>query len=81
MFHHVLMSDYALRLSYEKPVLVHISKTIDSFFIGNWFNIHWFIFKADFQYADFADSASADFYVCAGFLAYPHKNFHHNADC
>ena len=36
------------------------------------------IIKASFQHADF--SASADFYVCADFSAYPHKNFYHNAD-
>ena len=34
--------------------------------------------KAGFQRADF--SASADFYACADFSAYPHMNFHHNAD-
>ena len=34
--------------------------------------------KAGFQHADF--SASADFYACADFSAYPHMNFHHNAD-
>ena len=35
--------------------------------------------KASFQHADF--SASADFFACAEFSAYPHRNFHHNADC
>ena len=35
--------------------------------------------KAGFQHADF--SASADFFACADFSAYPHMNFHHNADC
>ena len=35
--------------------------------------------KAGFQHADF--SASADFYAWADFSAYPHMNFHHNADC
>ena len=35
--------------------------------------------KAGFQHADI--SASADFYACADFLAHPHINFHHNADC
>ena len=37
------------------------------------------VLKAGFQHADF--SASADFYACADFSAYPHRNFHHNADC
>ena len=36
-------------------------------------------FKTGFQHADF--SASADFFACADFSAYPHRNFHHNADC
>ena len=36
------------------------------------------LLKAGFQHADF--SASADFYACADFSAYPHRNFHHNAD-
>ena len=34
--------------------------------------------KAGFQQADF--SASADFCACADFSAYPHMNFHYNAD-
>ena len=37
------------------------------------------IVKAGFQHADV--SAFADFYACADFSAYPHMNFHHNADC
>ena len=37
------------------------------------------ILKAGFQHADF--SASADFYACADFSAYPHRNFNHNANC
>ena len=35
--------------------------------------------KASFQHAGF--SASADFYECANFSAYPHRNSHHNPDC
>ena len=35
---------------------------------------------AGFQHADFS-AFSADFYKCADFSAYPHRNFHHNADC
>ena len=36
-------------------------------------------FKTGFQYADF--STSPDFFACADFSAYPHRIFHHNADC
>ena len=37
------------------------------------------LIKAGFQHAYF--SASAEFFACADFSAYPQSNFHHNADC
>ena len=42
-------------------------------------NVKCQILKAGFQHADF--SASAEFFACADFSAFPHCNFHHNADC